>query len=73
MKEEKDGSTVSITTIRVDTDVKEEAASIFKNLGLSFNAGVEIYLRAVCRENKIPFELRLDASRQDAPRFDVVQ
>lgn len=44
-------------TIRVDKEVKEEAVKLFKSMGLSFNAAIEIYLRAVVRERKIPFEL----------------
>ncbi|MCI2173770.1 MAG: type II toxin-antitoxin system RelB/DinJ family antitoxin [Atopobiaceae bacterium] len=50
---------MSITTIRVDSDVKEDAREVFKKLGLSFNSGVDIYLRAVIRGQAIPFDLTL--------------
>lgn len=47
----------SAITIRVDKEVKEEAVKVFKSIGLSFNTAIEVYLRAVVRERKIPFEL----------------
>lgn len=49
-------------TIRVDRQVKEDAAKVFKGIGLSFNTAIEIYLRAVVREKRIPFELIYDKS-----------
>lgn len=49
-------------TIRVDKEVKEDAVRIFKAVGLSFNSAIEIYLRAVVREKRIPFELVYDES-----------
>lgn len=44
-------------TIRVDKDAKDEATKVFRSVGLSFNTAIEVYLRAVVREQKIPFEL----------------
>lgn len=50
---------VKSTSIRVDAGVKEQAAEVFDSLGLNFSSGVEIYLRAVVREQRIPFDLVL--------------
>ena len=50
---------VKSTSIRVDAEVKEQAAKVFDSLGLNFSSGVEIYLRAVVREQRIPFDLTL--------------
>lgn len=49
-------------TIRVDKEVKEDAVKVFKQIGLSFNTAIEVYLRAVVRERRIPFELVCDES-----------
>lgn len=49
-------------TIRVDKEVKEDAVKVFKGIGLSFNTAIEVYLRAVVREKRIPFELVYDES-----------
>lgn len=53
-------SNVKSTSIRIDSDVKEQAAKVFDSLGLNFSSGVEIYLRAVVREQRIPFDLSLE-------------
>ena len=50
-------------TIRVDRETKEEAVRVFKSVGLNFNTAVEVYLRAVVREQRIPFEL--SANKQE--------
>ena len=47
------------TTIRVDKETKEEANRIFKELGLSLSGGIEVCLRAVVREQGLPFDMTL--------------
>ena len=51
---------VKSTSIRLDAEVKERAAEVFYSLGMSFSTGIEVYLRAVVREQGIPFDLSLD-------------
>ena len=48
-----------VTTIRVDKETKEEASRIFKELGLSLSGGIEVCLRAVVREQGLPFDMTL--------------
>ncbi len=48
------------TSISVDSRVKQEATAVFEELGLSFSTGIEIYLRAVARERRIPFDIDLN-------------
>lgn len=50
---------VKSTSIRLDAEVKEKAAEVFDSLGMSFSTGIEVYLRAVVREQGIPFDLAL--------------
>lgn len=47
------------TSIRVNRRDKEEATEVFKGLGLDFSSGIAVYLRAVAREKRIPFDLAL--------------
>ena len=45
--------------IRVDDAVKQQAESIFSELGLSMSAATSIFYRQVIRTGGIPFELKL--------------
>jgi len=46
--------------IRVDDATKREAEKIFDDIGISMSTAINIYLKAVVRENRIPFELSAD-------------
>ena len=48
------------TSINVDAKVKKEATEVFEALGLTFTSGIDIYLRTVARERRIPFEIDLN-------------
>ena len=52
------------TSISIDSDVKREATEVFKKLGLNLSSGIDMYLRKVAREKRIPFELALDAREE---------
>lgn len=47
-------------SLRVDDDVKCNAERTFDEIGLSMSAAINIFLKAVVRENRIPFELSGD-------------
>lgn len=51
-----------VTTIRLDPTVKEQADDVFGCLGLTFSSAVNIFLKAVVRDNGLPFDLKQDAS-----------
>ena len=44
-------------TLRVDETDKQKAEQVFKTLGLTFSTGINIYLKTVGRQQKIPFIL----------------
>lgn len=46
--------------LRVDDDVKRNAERTFEDIGLSMSTAITIFLKAVIRENRIPFELSAD-------------
>lgn len=50
--------------IRCDKAVKNEAESIFAELGLNMSTAVNMFLRSAIREHGIPFSLRLDESNE---------
>lgn len=46
--------------IRVDNDVKDQAEKICVELGINRSTAINRFLRAVIRDQGIPFELKLD-------------
>lgn len=47
-------------SLRVDDDVKRGAEQTFDEIGLSMSAAINIFLKKVARERRIPFELSAD-------------
>lgn len=47
-------------SLRVDDDVKRNAERTLNEIGLSMSTAINIFLKTVVRENRIPFELSAD-------------
>ena len=47
-------------TIRTEKAIKDQAESIFNELGINMTTAVNMFLRTAIREHGIPFELKLD-------------
>ena len=52
-------------SFRVDDDIKKKAERTFDDIGISMSAAINIYLKTVVRENRIPFELSADPFYSD--------
>ena len=48
-------------SVRVDDKVKAEAAKTLEEIGLNMNTAINVFLKAVAREHRIPFELTAEA------------
>ena len=46
-------------TLRIDESDKQNAERVFKDLGMTFSTGINIYIKTVGRQQRIPFELAL--------------
>lgn len=44
-------------SLRVDDEVKRDAEKTLDDIGLSMSAAINIFLKTVAREKRIPFEL----------------
>lgn len=44
-------------SLRVDDEVKRSAERTLSDIGLSMSTAINIFLKTVARENRIPFEL----------------
>ena len=53
-------------SFRVDDEIKKKAERTFDDIGISMSTAINIYLKAVVRENRIPFELSADPFYSDA-------
>ena len=53
-------------TLRLDELDKSAAEQVFRTLGMSFATGVNIYIKKVGREQRIPFSM--DLRETDAPK-----
>lgn len=46
--------------LRVDDEVKQNAEKVLDAIGLSMSAAINIFLKTVARENRIPFKFPAD-------------
>lgn len=46
--------------IRLDKETKDKANELFNKLGISMTTAIVMFLRTAIRENRIPFELKLN-------------
>ena len=46
--------------VRLDDDVKRDAEKILDDMGMSMSTAITIFLKTVCREHRIPFEITTD-------------
>ncbi len=51
--------------IRIDESVKANAEKVFRGLGLTPSAAINLFYIQVARTNGIPFELKLDYPNQE--------
>lgn len=47
-------------SLRIDDDVKRGAEETFNEIGLSMSTAINVFLKKVARERRIPFELSAD-------------
>ena len=59
--------------IRVEEDLKKKAEELFKDLGLSMSAAINVFLKTAVNYGGIPFEVKrstgADARRDDSAPF----
>ena len=51
-------------SIRLDSEVKEQAQQVFSNLGMDMTTAVNIFLRQAIQYQGLPFDVRLDEHRK---------
>ena len=51
-------------SIRLDSEVKEQAQQVFNNLGMDMTTAINIFLRQAIQYQGLPFDVKLDESRK---------
>lgn len=46
-------------SVRIDDDLKKETEEVCNELGLNMTTAVTIFLKKLCREQRIPFEVSM--------------
>ena len=55
-------ASIPTTTMRIDPQLKEESSRVLEDLGLTLSGAVTIFLKAVVREQGLPFEVKKETS-----------
>lgn len=51
-------------SIRLDSEVKEQAQQVFNSLGMDMTTAINIFLRQAIQYQGLPFDVRLDENRK---------
>jgi len=51
-------------SIRLDSEVKEQAQQVFSNLGMDMTTAINIFLRQAIQYQGLPFDVRLYENRK---------
>ena len=51
-------------SIRLDSEVKEQAQQVFNNLGMDMTTAINIFLRQAIQYQGLSFDVRLDENRK---------
>ena len=51
-------------SIRLDSEVKDQAQQVFNNLGMDMTTAINIFLRQAIQYQGLPFDVRLDENRK---------
>ena len=46
--------------VRIDTELKAQAETLFSDLGMNLSTAITVFIRQAVRENRIPFEITRD-------------
>jgi DNA-damage-inducible protein J len=51
-------------TIRIDDNVKKDAETLFKSLGMSVSGAINLFFRQAIREQGIPFKIKAPTAEE---------
>ena len=60
-------------TLRIEPELKAQAAELFKSLGLDLSTATGIFYRQALRCRGLPFEVRLDPNEETYAAMEVAE
>lgn len=51
--------------VRIDTELKAEAETLFNELGMTLTTAITVFFRQAVRESRIPFEIKWDRPNRE--------
>ena len=51
-------------SIRLDSEVKEQAQQVFNHLGMDMTTAINIFLRQAIQHQGLPFDVKIDENRK---------
>ena len=54
--------------IRIDSELKGQAETLFSELGMSLSTAITVYFRQAVRENRIPFVIKWDRPNKETAK-----
>ena len=66
---------VSNVSFRIETDLKNQADTLFQTLGLNMTTAFNLFLRQSVREGRIPFEITINVPNSEtiAAMLETIQ
>lgn len=59
------GKSTTNLSIRMDTELKKQAETLFAELGMNMTTALNIFVRQSVRQQKLPFEIKLDVPNME--------
>lgn len=60
-------------SINVDREVKQNAQKILGEIGMDLTTAVDLFLRAIVREERIPFNLQTERAYREATHREYIK
>lgn len=60
-------------SVNVEEEVKQKAQQVLGEIGMDLTTGIDIFLRTIGREGRIPFDLRTEKAYKEAVHREYIR
>ena len=65
--------TTARISVNIDSEIKQQAQRVLGEIGMDLTTAIELFLRTIVREEKIPFELRTHKSYLEQMHLEYIR